>query len=458
MVLYGASGQQSIGFVTPTKGDYQIRITDSSAFGGPYTLRTQRQTPSERMSGVPPVTPVVRFHSPRIAELSEDVKVRQPGAIERFWSEAEARGAPLVETIDGDDRNFLVTFLWREAYEIRNVRVVWPGAAPLDYYMSHIPKTDVWYKTLRIHRGSRFSYELAPNDRPGEPDYSAQADPLNSRQYGGHSIVETPGAPDESWYLRTPSVRGSITQRSLDSALLKRRREISVYTPPGYSPSSGPYPLLILFDGGAYLRDDLINAPNTLNNLIAAHRIRPPVVCFVSDNRGVGLGQTQVYASAMATELVPWLRSSYAISADSKDVVIGGYSAGAGAAGYAAFNYPSVFGSALLQSGAGQVLVPLLVNSPQKPLRFYIDQGLYEYGNWSSLSPDEQAVDGWFEEGIAPQGQNWLLRARLFRTILQAKGYDFEYRETGGGHEVVHWRATLAEGLIALLGQNRNKH
>jgi len=35
--------------------------------------------------------------------------------------------------------------------------------------------------------------------------------------------------------------------------------------------------------------------------------------------------------------------------------------------------------------------------------------------------------------------------------VLLAKGYDVIYRETGGGHEQLHWRATLADGLITLL-------
>jgi hypothetical protein len=79
--------------------------------------------------------------------------------------------------------------------------------------------------------------------------------------------------------------------------------------------------------------------------------------------------------------------------------------------------------------------------------------GLYEYGGWASLSPDEQAVDGSVAEDLPAYGENWLLRMRLFRTVLQAKGYDVTYHETGGVHEAVHWRATLAEGLIALFGR-----
>jgi enterochelin esterase-like enzyme len=439
-----------IAFVIPKNAVYQIRITATGPMGGSYTLRTEQRTPAERMAGAAAVTPIVSFRSARIDELAKDVSAGQVGAVEHFWSEAEAHGGPLVETIEGNDQDVLVTFLWKEIYETRNVLAIWPGPAPQDYYMSLIPGTNVWYKTVRVRRGSRFGYALAPNNRSENRDaLTAQRDPLNPRfAAGGRSILETPGAPDESWYRRTPSVRGTITEHHLDSVLLKGRRDVSVYTPPGYAPANGPYPLLILFDGSTYATgsDDFggLWAPNTLDNLIADHRIRPTVVCFVSDNRS-NMAKAKgipTYATAMATELVPWLRSSYAVSTDPKDVVIGGLSAGASMAGFVALQYPTVFGNVLLQSGGQQPLPPLYLEAPKVPVRFYIDMGLHEYLGWEYLAPDEQAVT-----------ENPLIRMRHFRDVLQAKGYDVMYKETGGSHEDIHWRATLAEGLIALLGQ-----
>ena len=144
--FYGDPGQRPLGFVTPKNGDYRIRITateepgvsGTTPVGGSYTLRTRRQTPAERMKGATAVTPTVRFQSPRMTQLVKDVNARQAGAVERFWSEAEARGVPLIETIDGKDQDFLVTFLWKEVYETHNVRVVGPFAAPQDHYMSHL--------------------------------------------------------------------------------------------------------------------------------------------------------------------------------------------------------------------------------------------------------------------------------------------------------------------------------
>jgi len=43
--------------------------------------------------------------------------------------------------------------------------------------------------------------------------------------------------------------------------------------------------------------------------------------------------------------------------------------------------------------------------------------------------------------------------SRRLRDALESRGYDVTYRETGGAHQDLHWRATLAEGLVALLGQ-----
>jgi enterochelin esterase family protein len=76
----------------------------------------------------------------------------------------------------------------------------------------------------------------------------------------------------------------------------------------------------------------------------------------------------------------------------------------------------------------------------RRPVRFFLDIGLYENA-FKGLPINEQAL----AEGLTNDN-------RHFRDVLLATGYDVRYLETGGRHDNIHIRATLAEGLIALLG------
>ena len=73
---------------------------------------------------------------------------------------------------------------------------------------------------------------------------------------------------DQKWALDTPAKSGTIEKVTINSSILKTKREISVYTPPGYDASGGPYPLILYFRAQPHV-------PVILDNLIAPGRLRP---------------------------------------------------------------------------------------------------------------------------------------------------------------------------------------
>lgn len=117
--------------------------------------------------------------------------------------------------------------------------------------------TDVWHKTVRLRRATRIAYAISPNDRAEDRWATERLDPLNPRRtpddptypFASSSVLDMPGAPDEQWARRTPVRRGLIQERTITSAVLSSpkfgsERPVWIYTPPGYNPNAGPYPVV----------------------------------------------------------------------------------------------------------------------------------------------------------------------------------------------------------------------
>jgi len=46
---------------------------------------------------------------------------------------------------------------------------------------------------------------------------------------------------------------------------------------------------------------------------------------------------------------------------------------------------------------------------------------------------------------------------RRLRDVLIAKGYIVQYREFNGNHSYANWRGSFADGLVSLIGSERNE-
>jgi enterochelin esterase family protein len=339
--------------------------------------------------------------------------------------------------------------------------------------MTRLAGTDVWYKTVPMPRGARFSYKLAPDIPllPGSTSpleaasATARADPLNPRrwnekpdasEYEYSSLAELPGATPQPWAEVRPEVKaGKVEEFKVASALLKNERTIAMYTPNGYAARGERLPLLVVFDDPVYR--DLVPTPTILDNLIAAGRIPPMLAAIVGnptyESRRTELLGSEAFIEFLVTELMPWIRARYHVTGDPGRVIIGGSSAGGFTAAFAGLRHPEVFGKILSQSGSywwsptrdmgpstslDESLEPAwLLHQfaivPRLPLEFYLDAGWFEIGNGPGI------VD----------------TNRYLRDVLLAKGYRVHHQEFIGGHDYVNWRGTLADGLLLLIGNER---
>jgi len=402
--------------------------------------------------------------SPRLVALKNAIAAGHRAALENFWQDITKQGAPLIEPLKDDAQHRLVTFLWRDQKDTRVIISNDFAKSVNEMQLTRLPATDVWYKTYRMRDDARFLYQYCVDD-PNFPFVSEeetkyptkfQPDPLNPRQYDRlkpriFSVVELPNAPSlQITERRTEVPKGLVGQIQPDfkSTILNSERRIFIYKPPGFTADGPAYPLIVA--AATYV--STIPLPVVLDNLLAKGLMPPVVVVF---DLPVGTQQHDSscdarYADFLAKELIPAVRERLHATTDPKQIIVGGASMGGLSASCAAFYHPEVFGNVLSQSGSywwspendpeDQWLTRQLANGPKLPIKFYLSIGLLE---------SEQALRG----GLI----SMLHSNRHFRDVLQARGYPVHYREINSGHDYYNWQATLADGLIALLGKNPNQ-
>jgi enterochelin esterase family protein len=413
------------------------------------------------------------YASPSILALKQELEAGNVEALDTFWHGITETGTPLIESIPNDDGHAWVTFLWRSDEPVEHVvfysellRGMWWNKWA-DALLHRLLNTNLFYRTYKVRTDLRFVYWLSPNHpliHPREVEdwdqYMAhcRVDPFNPNVFAqdkDRSFVEMPTAPRQRWHIPDPGTpRGQVEGFAWHSELLKNDRQIWVYTPSGYNIEHEPYHLLLLFDGDVYTRD--VHAPTIFDNLIAVGRIPPLVVLMLdSPNRQRELYCHEPFAEFLAREIIPWARQQYRVSSDPGHTTVAGVSAGGLTAAFIGLCHSEIFGNVLSNSGAfgwapeqssenfwqweippeGEWLIRQYVTCEKLPLRFHLDAGLLEDQRDNSVTTILQAN-------------------RHFRDVLRAKGYWVHYSEFCGGHQYINFRATLAEGLVALLEMN----
>ena len=408
--------------------------------------------------------------SPRLAELKKKLDSGNASALQAFWDQVAEQGTPLVELIPNSDNYVLVTFLWRGGKETTNVGLFsdLPGAAeaPEQNLLANLARTNVWFKSYKLRKDSRFTYYLSPNDslvprgqRKDKDWDNLHADPMNPHHWVSHqeqrdwarSLVELPGAAPAPWREARPDVPSGRTEvQHLSSKILGNERRFWVYTPPGYASEGKPYRLLVLFDGWVY--SQMIPTATIIENLLAAGKIHPLVVVMVDQKvRNVELACNESFNEFLVRELIPWTRAHYRITSNPAETIVAGQSFGGLAAAFVGLRHPEVFGNVLSITGnfswdpredqtvdkedlEYEWIIRQYAASPRLPLRFAITAGLFDYGDELFARPSSLAAN------------------RHMRDILLAKGYTVSYREVAGANEVFTVAWTLPDELMFLLG------
>lgn len=423
--------------IASTTGKYEIKLGELI----PGKLYAERQA-------------AALIDSTRVLDLWRAARDHRTGELDRFWNELKGK-SPLVEPYPNDPKDALVTWVYRS--KLPYVGLI-GGPDLKEKPMLRILDSDLWYLTARVPAGATMQYAFIATDGP--PPYRTPwraergpdgrftnrlTDPNNDQTALGFSTVTLPGAPPQPWIRKQPEVAaGTVTRLELDSAQLKEKRRLGVYTPAGYDPKQ-TYPLLIAFDGEPYGLEaqGLIPLTTILDNLIAAKKIPPLVAVLVANQgtRGRDLAQSAPFAAFVAQELVPKLRADYRAGMTPAETIVTGSSLGGLCSTYVAFRHSDVVGKVLSNSGSywfqpgvfetdvsplaeGGALIRELAAAPKLPIVFYLDAGVFE----------ERLLDS----------------NRHLRDVLLAKGYQVTYAEFPGGHDYNMWRGTIADGLIAL--------
>jgi enterochelin esterase family protein len=226
-----------------------------------------------------------------------------------------------------------------------------------------------------------------------------------------------------------------------------RERRMAIYTPAGYEQGKGKYPVLYLLHGmggdeEAWLATGRL--AEIMDNLIAEGKAEPMIVVMtngctehVSAPGYSHEGMWHPYMSGsmdgsfehMFPTIVEWVDDHYRTRAKSESRAIAGLSMGGFHSMQISMEYPTMFDYVGLFSAAirrGKEGVDIYENFEEKLNRqFELKPELY----YIAIGED----DFLYDENVA------------YRKMLDERGFDYRYVESGGGHVWRNWRIYITD-------------
>lgn len=157
--------------------------------------------------------------------------------------------------------------------------------------------------------------------------------------------------------------------------------------------------------------------------------------------------QIRTVRNFLADELMPWVRNEVPLVRTSSDIIVAGSSYGGLASACASLFRPEIFTHVLSQSGSYWW-------GPKEGSDLW-DGGKPGWVNRQFSKKGCENIHFYFDAGQLEKNNdpnNIFESTAVLATELQAKGCDVTHVTFPGGHDLYFWRETLADGLIALIG------
>lgn len=234
---------------------------------------------------------------------------------------------------------------------------------------------------------------------------------------------------------------GSVASCWYESDVLRMRRRMNIYTPPGYEEGKRKYPVFYLLHGNACDENswlDLGRVAQIMDNLIAAGKAEPMIVVMTNGNPAqqaapAYFGDTYTNANTMpgiATfpesfkEVIAYVESHYRTINKKEGRAIAGFSMGGGHTFTIAKDYPDTFDYVGLFSAAGSN-----ISDPAQRQKML-----------------DMKKNGCKLYYIGCGTEDFLYRSvQAYNKQLDEIGFDYYYRETPGGHTWGPWRIYVSE-------------
>jgi enterochelin esterase family protein len=313
----------------------------------------------------------------------------------------------------------------------------WVHGLPGGLHLQRLEHTDLWFLELDIPDGSRIEYKLEVLSG-GSSEWIN--DPLNPHQagdpFGANSVCWAWGYQAPDWVTPDSSARAGGIEEVTVATSDGGNRPLRVYLPARFR-RTRRYPLLVVHDGGDFLRFGDLQA--VLDNLI--HRLDIPEMLVALDEpheRTSTYVGSEDHASYLSLDLLRAMTAEFPLIDSPAARGLLGASLGAVASLHAAWRYPGCWGRLALLSGSF-AFTDIGVHQ-----RDPVFDPVVEFVNAFRQQPGELAERIYVSCGMY---ESLIYENRSLVPLLQAHGAAVRYRESRDGHHWQNWRDRLRECL-----------